>query len=284
MAGGRKHDLFISRAPPRWAARSLSPVAAAVMSNSLITEEPLRAAVYAVQPADVVRGHAPLLVGRPGQRQPAPACPVTRWRDLHRVAHGVDVRLRKSACARSPQCCPVAPSSSPASSRQSGCPALRRWPAPPYPPARLAPSSRRVTRCRHPFPQSPATAAAQQQRHALVPTGISRARRRPCPQSSGPSSWPIFSTSVTWRPRVSQVLRHFQADEAAADHRGRCAGDCASTNCADAQRVLHGAQGETPAPIPRRAGRARTGRAPGARDQLVVAFLIARCRSPGART
>ena len=62
------------------------------MSNTLMIEATLRAMIAAVTAADVVRGNAPLLVGRAGQSRSAPRCPVTQMLDLHRVAHGVDVR------------------------------------------------------------------------------------------------------------------------------------------------------------------------------------------------
>ena len=265
VAGGRKHDLFISE--PRRAGRALvEPRGGGCHIEELDHRRALRAAVYAIQPTDVVRGHASLLVGWASQRNQR-FLSGHQMADLHRVAHGVNVHLG-SLHALVHGNAALRTQFQPRRARQL---AVRRYADGQHHHIRL--HARRVVQAGENAAVlflKPCRAAAQQQFHAFGKEfrvhegGHIRVQR-------AEELIHLFHQRHMEAARP-EVLRHFQADKTPADHRGRLR-RLRIDELADAQRVLHGAQGENPLQFhARQIGhhRPRAGR----ENQLIVAFLI----------
>ena len=221
-----------------------------------------RPSVGAPPPADVVGGNAPLLVGRAGQRNVAFGSG-DKMPHLHRVTHGVDVRgagahlpvHRDRPLDAQGQARPAGQlrvgGHADAQQHQVGrepLPALQLYSQP-------VPLGREAG---HP--------CAQAQLHPLAPEIGVDLRRHVGVQGRQHLRAPLEQGGV--HPRVHQVLRHLQADEAAAHHHGPPDGMLVQVG-PDAQGVLHRAQGEHTGVV--LAGQVGPhGPRPGREEQLVI--------------
>ena len=222
-------------------------------------------AVNTVQTGDVVRRHAALLVGRPREGDER-----RLMRDavfhLHRVAHGVDVRVRGAhvlvheyAAARAH----LQP-------RRLGKAAVRGNAD--GEDDHLRGDGRADVHVRDHLPVlffKAGHGAAQPQRKPLgAELGVDKGGHVRVQRAQ--KLLHLFHDGHL-RAALGEVFRHFQPDEAAADHRRR-GGPLFIHELADAQRVLHRAQCEDVFSVDARQRRHHGARA-GGEHQFVVAFL-----------